>query len=197
MSYGQRGYVGQSMSERAVQAYENGEKPFSKWSKENILEAISAVYGKHIEGIEEKAEKVSLADLRQEFLRWSSWHHTGKYYNKTEFYEFDDDISLAEVKNFIENYKKTPKQKNEHTVTEKFALVKYNYWTGTRKHPKCNERIAVARWTETDGKPSMAKCQYDIEGYGLSEEKRVSSLTIVRELKRWPHKNEKVWKEVK
>ena len=35
------GYYGYSMSNNAVEAYENGERPLSKWRKSDILEAIS------------------------------------------------------------------------------------------------------------------------------------------------------------
>ena len=34
------GYNGFSMSNNAVEAYENGEKPLSKWRKSDILETI-------------------------------------------------------------------------------------------------------------------------------------------------------------
>ena len=34
------GYSGYSMSNNAVAAYENGEKPLSKWKKADILEAV-------------------------------------------------------------------------------------------------------------------------------------------------------------
>ena len=34
------GYSGFSMSNNAVEAYENGEKPISKWSKKDILNSI-------------------------------------------------------------------------------------------------------------------------------------------------------------
>lgn len=34
------GYFGYSMSNNAVEAYENGSKPFSKWTKADILELI-------------------------------------------------------------------------------------------------------------------------------------------------------------
>lgn len=38
--YGQSGYVGCKMSERAQDAYDNGEKPMSKWSKWDILSEL-------------------------------------------------------------------------------------------------------------------------------------------------------------
>lgn len=34
------GYDGYSMSKRAVEAYEQGEKPYSKWKKSDILEIL-------------------------------------------------------------------------------------------------------------------------------------------------------------
>ena len=34
------GYDGYSMSKRAVEAYGNGEKPYSKWKKSDILERL-------------------------------------------------------------------------------------------------------------------------------------------------------------
>lgn len=38
--YNQSGYFGSSMSLRAVEAYEAGEKPKSKWTKKVMLAAI-------------------------------------------------------------------------------------------------------------------------------------------------------------
>lgn len=40
-----RGYIGYSMSVRAAEAYQSGEKPLSKWSKSDILAAVKAAYG--------------------------------------------------------------------------------------------------------------------------------------------------------
>ena len=34
------GYIGQRMSERAAAAYDMGEKPFSKWTKGEIIERM-------------------------------------------------------------------------------------------------------------------------------------------------------------
>lgn len=45
--YGQKGYLGSSMSVRAAEAYEQGEMPISRWTKT----PIHAVAGK---GIREK-----------------------------------------------------------------------------------------------------------------------------------------------
>lgn len=36
--YGQKGYLGSSMSVRAAEAYEQGEMPISRWTKTSIHE---------------------------------------------------------------------------------------------------------------------------------------------------------------
>ena len=78
------GYIGQKMSERAMEAYKNGEMPLSKWTKSVILENIET----EKKGESEKLKKYSAETLRNYFLILSSWHHTAKYFNRTNFYEF-------------------------------------------------------------------------------------------------------------
>ena len=38
------GYIGSRMSERAYQAYMDGERPLSKWSKRDLLDCIRQTY---------------------------------------------------------------------------------------------------------------------------------------------------------
>ena len=38
--YGQKGYLGSSMSVRAAEAYEQGEMPISRWTKTAIIQAV-------------------------------------------------------------------------------------------------------------------------------------------------------------
>lgn len=59
------GYVGWSMSRRAAAACEDGEMPKSKWTKKD--------------------------ELFHTFLYNSSWHHTSKFFNETDFYAIDED----------------------------------------------------------------------------------------------------------
>ena len=40
VAYGQKGYLGSSMSVRAVEAYEQGEMPISRWTKTAIIQAV-------------------------------------------------------------------------------------------------------------------------------------------------------------
>lgn len=93
--YGSKGgYEGHSMSRRAAEAYSSGEKPISKWTKSEILTGIEETARDNdidIEGID--FSKLTTEELKSKFLRNSSWHHTGSFYNATDFYE----ISAAAV----------------------------------------------------------------------------------------------------
>ena len=88
------GYCGYSMSNNAVDAYNDGEKPLSKWTKRAIIEAIEEAV--ECEDLQlqcdiEKLKRAKLTFLKRWCLKWSSWHHTSKFYNRTDFYELDID----------------------------------------------------------------------------------------------------------
>ena len=89
--YNQSGYVGCSMSERAAYAYENGEKPKSKWTKKAMLEEIEAYCRLFDMPYEGQFSKMKKDEIFREFFRWTSWHHTGKYANVTDFYGLDEE----------------------------------------------------------------------------------------------------------
>jgi len=93
--HNQSGYVGSSMSVRAAEAYSDGKKPLSKWSKADILEAARGE-GASDELIERLAKR-SLSDLRASALFSSEWHHTSKFLNETDFYEIKDLEDLEEI----------------------------------------------------------------------------------------------------
>ena len=65
-------YVGQRMSERAVIAYENGEKPLSKWTKTAIINTVLD----YRDDFEYDELKKYSKDALKVFLAYSSWHHT-------------------------------------------------------------------------------------------------------------------------
>lgn len=126
------GYSGYAMSIRAVEAYENGEKPLSKWSKGDIIDAISDID-------KEKAaafSKVRLPILKDTVLRRSSWHHTSNRCNATDFYKVDEtvieEMSLEEIME-LSSVKSEP----EKPASNKYkGHISYLEWSGTRKHPK-------------------------------------------------------------
>ena len=92
--YNQPGYSGCSMSTRAVIAYESGERPKSKWTKQAMLEAIERCC--HENGVEFDQRRYSMvkADMLETFFEWTSWHHTGKYANVTDFYGVNEEAVL-------------------------------------------------------------------------------------------------------
>ena len=129
------GYKGYSMSNNAVEAYRYGEKPKSKWTKESILVQMKRD-GVPIKKIQE-ISKMSAADIRDEFLSVSSWHHTSKHYNRTDFYSVDSGKAEEyDMKGYVK-FKpiKTEKKKDEG----KKAYAEYLVWSGTRNHPKATE----------------------------------------------------------
>lgn len=118
------GYNGYSMSNNAVVAYESGEKPLSKWTKPEILETIFD----NCEISEEKADllrKMTAKELKDAFLKQSSWHHTSKFYNCTNFYSFDfdkiEEISAEKIKCIISSRKKKAKRFSKEIEAEKAA----------------------------------------------------------------------------
>lgn len=79
------GYDGYSMSWNARDAYANGEKPLSRWTKADFVDMV-AEYNPDID-----ITKLNLTTLKKHFLFHASWHHTGMYYQKTDFYAIDDE----------------------------------------------------------------------------------------------------------
>ena len=167
------GYKNYSMSNNAIAAYENGERPLSKWTKSEILDGIAEID-------DEKAEicnKLTLSELKSRFLRYSSWHHTSEYYNCTDFYEIDsnavDEISAEKIVEIITNRPKKERKsklepKNPLYIT---AIVRYIEWEGTRKHPKAVNKQDIVFYREGD---KMIKCPKS-----QNWQKRLSSLSIV------------------
>lgn len=120
------GYNGYSMSNNAAAAYNSGEKPLSKWTKIAIFEEIT----ENCDIPEEKMtvlQKMTVKELKKEFLHWSSWHHTSKMYNCTDFYslvfERIEEITIAEIEDIIANRKKSSRRPKEVIETEKTEKV--------------------------------------------------------------------------
>lgn len=78
------GYHGFSMSNRAVEAYANGEKPLSRWTKGDILDMAEEM--DYTPDEIKLLESLPLSVLKSKLLYCSSWHHTSKFCNVTQFY---------------------------------------------------------------------------------------------------------------
>ena len=135
------GYHGFHMSNNAVSAYENGEKPLSRWTKTDILAAVkNAVENGEITLTcsMELLKKVPAKQLKTLCLSRSSWHHTGSRYAKTDFYSID----AAQVENLTDSQLKEACLLQEETppAEEKWKCA-FLEWKGSRKHPKAVEII--------------------------------------------------------
>lgn len=99
------GYIGQSRSERSQQAINDGlltKNQLKAWQKRAV---------------------------EQGTVRPCEWHHTGKYFNKTEYY---DPIDFAELdpKDF------SPVKKEKLAEKEVWYVLVSADWGGTKKYPK-------------------------------------------------------------
>lgn len=196
------GYSGYSMSNNAVEAYDRGEMPLSKWSKTEILNALGNAYDQ--ETVEE-AKKLNASELRDMFLTKTGYHHTGKFYNSTNFYIFDDyrdkNETLEEIRSSVqynkrmkELAKKTPKVKPKKEI--KYAHVGYTEWEGTRKHPKPVYKTGVAKYEKNGDKVSLVRIYRDPSMTWIATQKRLSSLHVMKEFDRKPNKRMNIWKRL-
>lgn len=84
------GYKNRSMSNNAITAYESGERPLSKWTFEDFCEEVESETDVRIKRVK---------GGYKQFLKYSSWHHTSKFYNQTDFYN----INFELLQNAIED----------------------------------------------------------------------------------------------
>lgn len=98
------GYFGYSMSNNAVDAYENGEKPLSRWSKADIIREVE--FQREEDGLlpySFNLNNLTKNELSDIFLCYSSWHHISKVYNVTNFYRVDiDNVTEETLRSVLE-----------------------------------------------------------------------------------------------
>ncbi len=138
------GYSGFSMSNNAIAAYENGEKPYSKWTKRDIIEAIEDLIKEEeiiLNCSLEKLKIIPVKTLKEMCLTYSSWHHTSNHYNKTDFYS----ISINKIEELTDDKINKiiieSKSEKEKQITEERWKCAFLEWGGTRKHPVAKEII--------------------------------------------------------
>ena len=153
--YGSKGgYEGHSMSRRAAEAYSSGEKPISKWTKSEILTGIEETAWDNdidIEGID--FSKLTTEELKSKFLRNSSWHHTGSFYNATDFYEISaaavaettqediERIISGRTRRQLTNAERAEKAMNEKALEEAkevYKKIKFIYDSGVTNYKSAN-----------------------------------------------------------
>lgn len=186
------GYSGYSMSNRAVDAYEDGEMPLSKWTKKMIISEVV----KHEHFTEEELKKYHKNVLAEYFLFESSWHHTSKFCNATDFYSIDEDIakegSIKELEEIKKRYTPERKPKKEIKKLEaRKAHITYLEWGGTRVHPKATNvdayAVIIGNWAylENGKKKSICSNGFKVNKY-LDRAPRGSAVIFKRILKRLP-----------
>lgn len=89
------GYSGWSMSLNAVAAYEGSEKPKSKWTKSAMLAEIDGYLDECGLTLDIDVSKLTKAEIFDRFFEWSSWHHTSKFANVTDFYSLNEEALVA------------------------------------------------------------------------------------------------------
>ena len=129
------------MSNNAVEAYENGERPLSRWRKSDILEAIS-VSEIELKCSISKLQKLPVKVLKEVCLTRSSWHHTSNYYNQTDFYALDEEyignLTDEKIEKLLKECKSEEKRREPAEERWKCAFLG---WSGSRKHPKATELV--------------------------------------------------------
>ena len=139
------GYVGSRMSERAVEAYERGERPMSRWKKDDILDAIEEAVEN--EELSLRCDYEKLKKAPEKVLRdvCTSWHHTGKFYNVTEFYSLNmyviAKLTDEDLEKDIEEHREEQKEKRKKKPKEEKARCLFLEWYGPRNHRKAKETI--------------------------------------------------------
>lgn len=89
------GYDRYSMSNNARTAYSMGEKPWTKWTKKEINETASEeLTDAELLNFRANTLTIKTDELKKLILVNSSWHHTSKFFNETNFYS----LNFEEIK---------------------------------------------------------------------------------------------------
>lgn len=97
------GYSGYSQSNSAIASKEQGSMPMSNWTKEDILSYLED--NEQLKPYIGIFKKMPLKKLKDTALRYDGWHHTGKFYNQTDFYSIGSPREIIQsLINDKENY---------------------------------------------------------------------------------------------
>lgn len=142
------GYYGCRMSNNAVQAYRNGEMPISKWDKATIMGEIQWEVSKGnllLQCSMDNLGKLPEEALKECCLKFSSWHHTGMYYMKTNFYMLDADRIGGLTDQKLDEIAYRHKQEQERIQAQREGTWKCAYleWSGDRRHRKARRVVGT------------------------------------------------------
>ena len=171
------GYSGYSMSNNAVQAYNEGKLPLSKIKRDKLNEYNITI----------SVEMFKWICQYKSIIRPCEWHHTSKYYNETYFYDLKQaskilaKADLTSLEKEYKNWKSTHKpKKKDNSIC--FALVSYEILVGLDKKRKyktfsdyaviCNGWAYLTSGTKKsiEGKRFWIVEQYDEKPEQISDE---------------------------
>ena len=149
------GYHNYSMSNNAINAYNEDKKPLSKFKKSDFLSYDLTL-------------PVSFYKWMTTIDLWTAceWHHSSKHYNKTYFYSIDDLVETIEEEKesddkFLEKKltewkeEKRKKKEEEEKEPEYKVICYYVTWGGSRRYPKKYEHeekgVLIGDWIYLDG----------------------------------------------
>ena len=139
------GYCGFSKSNNAICAENDNKFPLSRWTKAKIIEVLreNQINADFINAI----SKCSFEFLKTRILKCYEWHHTGSYFNCTDYYEVDL-IDYDEPKQILAEYaqfkqKKVQAKEQKKEQKREFYKCKFLTWSGSRKHPKATEHEEI------------------------------------------------------
>lgn len=112
------GYNKWSMSNNAVQAYEDGEKPLSKWTKKTLVFELADALDAEPEEVANVLKPYTVKEIKDKCLVYSSWHHTSSRYNRTAFYELDDFEDLEDLECRLSGKPNTAKEERQKAEME-------------------------------------------------------------------------------
>ena len=152
--YKGNGYFGVSMSNNAIAAYASGEKPISRWKKQDIVKALkrSNVSHEFITAV----SRINLSILKNFLLYKKSWHHTGIRFNETDFYALID-ITLDKEADLLQKM----------TISQKeYKINKVGQKSRTNKNNKSTPKFIFAK-IEYTKRTADGKHSYTISGEGV------------------------------
>lgn len=132
------GYIGASRSVRSQEAIKSYEVPLS-WICTLRIESFLAeiepdVDEEDLSFLKKQSENV-WKYLAKEKVGATSWHHTGKYYAKTDHYDMRYIArEILESRDSLEaDYKKYIKDKKKASLSINYGVIKVQVWSASRR----------------------------------------------------------------
>lgn len=140
------GYVGWGMSKRACEAYSDGERPKSKWTKGDMLEALRSVAADMNVLLPTQLAKLRKKTLFAYLFTCSSWHHTSICCNETDFYSVDreavESLTDEKVRRWLSEDSECVEAERKAPVADsEFVRIRFTEWVGQGRHKSPIEQL--------------------------------------------------------